>query len=276
MVSRTISKLALAVGSAFVAASAGAANINWNFSSSTENALNSGAFANTRSVTSSSITATASAWSNTADQTVGMVTTSNVVIDSAYLGLYGGGMGVTNRDGTNDTTGCSSNGGDRCEGTIGNTIAPEHAVDNNQRYDSVRISFGATQVNLKEVTVGYVSGDADITVLASNGAALSGRTYGGTTGLLAAGWTLIGNYADLAQNTAKSIGNAVFATDWLFIAYNPVFGNGTAGLTDGNDNFKLQLVTGDTRKVPEPGTLLLLGAALAGIWTGRRRAARIR
>jgi hypothetical protein len=91
---------------------------------------------------------------------------------------------------------------------------------------------------------------------------------------VAAGWTLIGNYANLAQNSLKSISNTAYATDWLFIAYNPAFGSGD-GLGKGNDYFKLKLVQGDTRQVPEPGTLLLLGAAVAGIWTGRRRAKRI-
>jgi hypothetical protein len=276
MFSRTISKVALGVCSAFAAASVGAATISWNFITSTENALSNGTYGNSRYLSSGGVTATASAWSNTANQTVGGVTTADVVIDSAYLGVYppSGGLGATNRDGTTDTSSCTSGSGDRCEGTPGNTIPPEHAIDNNQRFDSVRISFGTTAINLKEILVGYVSGDADITVLASNNAALSGRTYGGTTGLLAAGWTLIGNYADLTAGVAKSIANTTFATDWLIIAYNPIFGTGNY-LTGGDDNFKLKLVTGDTRQqVPEPGTLLLLGAALAGIWS-RRRVARL-
>ena len=265
MFSKTISKVALAVCSAFVAASAGAAIIEWDFTTGVVTEIDPDTYFNARSMTVSGVEATASAWSNTADQNG----TSNIVIQSAYLGLYGGGgLGVTNRDAIRCN---SNNGGDRCELT-----SPEHAVDNDQRFDSVRISFGPTPVNLTNVAVGYVDDDADITVLASNGAALDGRTYGGvTTGLVAAGWTLIGNYANLAQNTLRSISNTAYATDWLIIAYHPDFGSGE-NLSEGNDHFKLKLVQGDTRQVratlqvPEPGTLLLLGAALVVIWWRRR------
>jgi PEP-CTERM motif len=273
MVSRTKTRTAIAVAfgmcGALMASSVGAATITWDFTSGGWTETNPGNFGNTASKIVSGVQATASAWSDTVNAT-------NTQIENAYLGLYSGGLGVTNRDGTNDTTGCPGSGGtsnDRCEGSIGNTQSPEHSIDNNERTDAVRIQFGS-QVNLTSLILGYVSGDADITVLASNGAALSGKNYAvNATGLLAAGWNFIGNYANIAEGSLKSIPNTTYATDWLIIAYNPAFGTGT-NLQSGDDFFKVKLVTGNTRQVPEPGTLLLLGIALAGLY-GRRAVRRL-
>lgn len=239
-----------------------AAAITWDFTSGlTEAGTNSGTFGNTRYETDGGVKVTASAWSNTVNST-------NTKIESAYLGLYTGGLGVTNRDG-------ASGGGDTNEGTPTNTISPEHAVDNNDRYDAILLHFDQA-VNLSSVSIGFKDTDADITVLASNGATLLGNTYGGATGLVAAGWSLIGNYADLTTSAAKSIANSLYKTDWLILAYNPDFGSG-ANLGSGNDYFKVSVVTGNLYKppppgnAPEPGTAFLLGAAMiGGLWNRRR------
>jgi hypothetical protein len=241
------------------------AAITWDFTSGlTQGAVNAGTYGNTRYETDGGVKVTASAWSNT-------VGSANTAIDSAYLGFYSGnGLGVTNRDGSSSCPG----GSDNCEGTPSVTIAPEHAVDNNDRYDAVLLHFDSA-VNLLQVAIGYKDTDADISVLASNGAALSGRTYDGATGLVNAGWDIIGNYANLDTGlaNARSIPNTKFATDWLILAYNPAFGSGT-NLGEGNDYFKLSAVIGNTRppgNAPEPGTALLLGAAvIGGLWRKRR------
>ena len=266
MLSRTVIGITLGLWAVAAASVATAATITWDFSSGGWTETGAGTFGNTRYATSSGVQATASAWSNTMDGAAG----TNTVIQDAYVGLYGGGVGITNRDGaaaTSSTCSGITGGGDTCEGTPTNTISPEHAIDSNQRYDSLRIRFN-TAVNLTSILLGYVDTDADITILASNGAALSGRTYGGATGLVAAGWSVVGNFANVAQNIVTSIANSTYATDWLIIAYNPAFGE---TWTAGNDYFKLQAVTAYSRTVPEPGTLLLLGGmVLAGIWSGRR------
>ena len=266
MLSKRSIGVALAVWGGLAATAATAATITWDFSSNGWTETSAGTWGNTRYATSSGVQATASAWSNTTDGAAG----ANTVIQNAYLGLYGGGVGVTNRDGataTSSTCGGIAGGGDYCEGTPTNTISPEHAVDSNQRYDSVRIRF-TTAVNLTSILLGYVDTDSDVTILASNGAALSGRTYGGATGLVAAGWSVVGNFSNVAQNVVTSIASSTYATDWLILAYNPAFGE---TWTAGNDYFKLQALTTYSGTVPEPGTLLLLGGmALAGIWSGRR------
>src|SRR5262245_26946176 len=260
MVSKRSILIALSLWGALAATVTTAATITWDFSSSGWTETGPGTFGNTRYATSSGVQATASAWSNTMDGAAG----TNTVMQSAYLGLYGGGVGVTNRDGV--ACGGITGGGDICEGTPRNTIPPEHAVDNNERYDSVRIRF-STAVNLTSILLGYVDTDADVTILASNGALLNGKTYGGATGLVAAGWSVVGNFANVTQNVVTSVANSTYATDWLILAYNPAFGETWSA---GNDYFKLQAVTTYSRTVPEPGTLLLVGIALAGIWSGRR------
>lgn len=65
---------------------------------------------------------------------------------SAYLGIYTGGSGVTNRDG-------ATSAGDAYEGTITNSTAPGHAMDNELRYDSMLFDFGSS-AKLNSVTVG--------------------------------------------------------------------------------------------------------------------------
>ena len=207
-------------------------------------------------------TVTASAWSNTG----GLTTSTNSLsgtLQAAFLGAYSGGLGVKNADGGSS----SPNTGDSSE-----WVAPEHAMDNQSRYDSILFNFSSA-IDLNRVTVGYISGDSDITVLAYTGAGtptLTGNTY---SSLTSQGWTFVGHYTDLALNTATAVNPTNIAAQyWLIGTYIPAWG--TTTYSTENDYVKLLALYGDKPpgRVPEPNAALLLGLALAGVWATRRRA----
>ena len=205
---------------------------------------------------------------------------SGTVIAAAYVGTYTGGVGITNA------------------GESG--TEPNHAMDNSGFSDFMLFSFGS-QVQLGAVQIGYKSNDSDITVLAYTGCPSGqtcspnpiGHTYGTLVGnTTGTGWTLVGHYADLATNTARTI-NAFSAglptvaslssSYWLIGAYNNSFGStksdagsGTGYLGTGNDYVKLSAVYGEVgggppSGVPEPSSLLLFAVALFGLTAMRRR-----
>ena len=67
---------------------------------------------------------------------------------------------LTNQDGPN--------GPGAGDGSERDSDAPEHAIDNNDRKDSMLLTFGSA-VNLTHLQIGYRSGDSDMTVLAFTG-----------------------------------------------------------------------------------------------------------
>jgi MYXO-CTERM domain-containing protein len=158
---------------------------------------------------------------------------------------------------------------------VGEGGSPEHALDNDGFVDAVRFQF-AQSTTLSAVRTGWMTTDADFTVLAWTGA---GAVNMGSLNNVAntrsmAGWTVVGNYATSAAGTTNFT-TSVSSSFWLITAYNSAFGTGS-NLNNGNDFFKLLSVSGHTNtstnnRVSEPGALALAGLGLMGAAVVRRR-----
>jgi hypothetical protein len=268
--------IAVLAGLALAGAAGSASAATWTFNDTISN-------------TQGGVTATASAWSNTANGPSG----SNTVLESAFLNTYGSsGLGVKNRD-------YVSGGGDANEG-----VNPEHAIDNDQRRDSVLFSF-SDKVNLSSTDFGWISGDADFSVYAYTGSgsglsALDGATYT-DAGMLTEGWQLVSHNEGVKGNNAIADSAGIYSSYWLIGALNTTDGGDcTSTYSSGSkkgqcktwgavtDHFKLLKVAGTTCAdnpggtgcggggnpgggVPEPGTLLLMGAGFLGLTRVLRR-----
>jgi len=236
---------------------------------------NTRSFSAVDSTTGQTITVTAQAVSNTN----GTSTASNgaaQTIQTAYLGAYGtvgqssgsNGLGISNRD-------MYSTGSDQ---DTNEGVVPEHAIDNNQRYDMVLLTF-STAVTLSQISLGYINTDSDVSIMAYTGtgtAPIIGDTY---AQLVTSGWAAVGSYSNVALSTATNVnaGN-LSSTTWLVGAYNPLSGDTSCPTCDvGNDYIKLLSLSIASQtpppptNVPEPASLALVGLALAGVAVSRRR-----
>ena len=211
------------------------------------------------------ITATATGWSNT-------VGSENVLLASAYVGTWSGGLGVGNYD-----EGGSSAG------------SPNHAIDNAGKVDSVLFTFTNGPVNVSSFDTGWSNSyDSDFTVMAYTGAgtpaSLANQSY---SSLLSSGWSLVGTgtsgYGGAGHYDGGGVGNhnfsnTVWSSYWLIGALNTFVGGDASKA--GNDYFKLLSLAGCDCSTappgtpgcgstpsgnPEPGTLLLMGAGLFGL-----------
>lgn len=215
--------------------------------------------------------------------------------------------GVAN--GSKFNTGSSSsplyfggNGLGMCSDPISSTSCPasnppNHALDNVGNTEGILLSF-TTKVALQQIYLGFVSGDADVSVFRYTGTAAPASldtVNGNAAGLTGAGWQLVGNYADVAQDTSTAAPNqninasGLTSSWWLIMAYNSGLAGTTKAsgtdLSNNNDYFKLfavagtacstQIVNGQcgssTGKLPEPATLALTSVALLGVAGLRRR-----
>lgn len=188
----------------------------------------------------------------------------------ANLQSYAGGLGV--------------------EANAADTGSPQHSTDNSGYTDAIVLNFGNMDFELDSVKIGWKYNDADISIFRYTGNSNTPTPVGSTAngaGLLASGWALVGNYADLVAGTAKSVNTTNQTSSWWMIsAYNASYGaatgadqgasnnGGTTGLQNGNDYFKVLSIAGTatTRtNVPEPGSIALLGLGLVGMVAARRR-----
>jgi hypothetical protein len=242
----------------FGAGSAKADPITWTLTAAPCASTGGASMGNTKTYcTPGAPSVTASAWANTADSVAG----ANTALAVAQLEVFGGGLGVRNADWN-----VAAPGRDTSEGS-----SPEHAIDNNERFDGVLLAFAAN-VSLSHLYVGWIGSDSDITVLSYNGAgvpALAGNTYASLTG--GGGWSLVGHYLNVGTGWEAINAGGVDSQYWMVGAYNSLVGGDSK--YNGNDAIKLQKVKGE-EVVPEPASLALFGLALTAVAVRCRRAAR--
>jgi hypothetical protein len=226
------------------------------------------------------IVATAAGFSNTGS--------GNTLLASAYVGSYSGGLGVTN----NNEDGTSPN---HAVDNYANIDSILFSFDENVNLTSFNAGYVSGDSDF--TVMAYVGGTG-----LPDAPDLAGKTY---SQLLTSGWMLIGNYAAGSStgahnftnynNGTSTAANTTYSSYWLIGALNTLVG-GVQDMTTCSrwstnctpapkyDYFKILSLAGCDCStapdgtpgcggggggggggVPEPGTLLLMGAGLLGL-----------
>lgn len=223
------------------------------------------------------VTVVATGWADTGtavgsyNKIEAQLATSNVA--TTHFVTYSGGLGINNNDGCTSGAGCTVSTTQDPGDT--KSSAPEHAIDNNGRYEMVLLDFGTAKVNLSSIGFGWNavqntwSGksstgawDSDFTVLAfepSKAGAVSSALVDKTWNALDSGWSVVANYSNGTNattvngvTTGNGISSNIYSSYWLVGAYNPLAGgvatdmiNGVAtNRTTQDDYLKLKWVSG--------------------------------
>lgn len=194
---------------------------------------------------------------------------------AAGLAQYSNGLGVT-------STTVSS-------GKTETTNSPQHAMDNDVRtsgglnctdncgsYEFLLVEFDSANYKNLGFKIGWKQNDSDMQVWVGNAAAgldlSSNATCGAScdfTELGLLGFSQVQTFPDVALNSTQTVGGQLTGR-YLLIANRLVGDDGSKDYT------KLNMIAGTeyTTKVPEPTSLMLMAAAVAGAgFAGRRRRA---